>query len=83
MDAGLMQGAKAAPSTEQENVTGAPATGWSVPAKLTESPATPVICVSGGTSSTVHVCAAGLSSRFPAASTARTLNVCVPAAREA
>jgi hypothetical protein len=48
-----------------------------------ESPAIPVIVVSGCTLSTVHVWAAGLSSTFPTASAARTLNVCTPAANPA
>ena len=39
--------------------------------------------VSGAVVSTVQVCVAGVGSAFPAASTARTLNVCEPSARPA
>jgi hypothetical protein len=39
------------------------------------------IAVSGACRSIVHACVAGLESTLPAASVARTRNVCAPAAR--
>ena len=80
--AGEEQLVNAAPSSEHRNVE----LGSLEKLKLAEELRTrpdglSVIVVSGGVVSTVQVLVAGLSSRLPALSRARTWNVCVPSLR--
>ncbi len=81
--AGEVHGAKAPVSTEHSNVAVASfeenvKTAF---ASLETASGSVTIVVSGAAVSTVHANVAGVGSAFPAASTARTANVCGPSAR--
>ena len=76
-----MQAAKAAVSRRHSNVAPASLVKANEAEFVLMVPVGPlVIVVSGATVSTVNVRVAGVGSRLPAASRARTSNVCVPCA---
>ena len=79
---GLVQAAKAPPSSEHRNVAAASsALNSTVAAEpIVSVVGAAVIAVFGAVVSTVNVCAAALASVLPAASVARTANECEPSA---